>query len=96
MPKGYVDYDGCHFNYNLLLLEDKYGKSEYVQIGNKHSQTSMLPSNYVSNDCIFETEREGINFLKSLIIHRLKGEYQTYDSFANRINKTHKKIWYYK
>lgn len=96
MPNGYVDYEGEHFNYNLLVLEDNNSNwTEHVQIGNRYIQSLNMISNYVGTDRVFENQRDGINFLKSLIVKRLRSELQS-SGYAERINKKHKKVWYCK
>jgi hypothetical protein len=90
LPKGLVD-DGTHYDYNLFRLVDN-NKSDfdwnfkYAQIGKKEGRNQWVEQ-------IFNTEDEGINYLKSVIIKRLKSE-----GHKQRKDKTiqivQKKVWY--
>jgi hypothetical protein len=90
LPKGLVD-DGTHYDYNLFRLVDN-NKSDfdwnfkYAQIGRKEGRNQWVEQ-------IFDTEEEGINYLKSVIIKRLKSE-----GHKQRKDKTiqivQKKVWY--
>jgi hypothetical protein len=90
LPKGLVN-DGTHYDFNLFKLVDN-NKSDfdwnlkYAQIGRKEGRNQWVEQ-------IFDTEEEGINYLKSVIIKRLKSE-----GHKQRKDKTiqivQKKVWY--
>ena len=94
LPKGLVD-NGTHYDYNLFRLVDNNNKTDlysnfkyvkYAQIGRKEGRNQWV-------DQIFDTEQEGIDYLKSVIIKRLKSE-----GHKQRKDKTiqmvQKKVWY--
>ena len=92
LPKGLID-GGTHYDYNLFRLVDNNKNDfdwnfKYAQIGRKEGRNQWV-------DQIFDTEQEGIDYLKSVIIKRLKSE-----GHKQRKDKTiqivQKKVWYNK
>ena len=92
LPKGLVD-GGTHYDFNLFRLVDNnkidwdWKYSNYTaQIGRKEGRNQWVEQ-------IFDTEEEGINYLKSVIIKRLKseGHKQRKDKTTQMVQK---KVWY--
>lgn len=97
MPSGYISF-GEHYDYNLVKLEDanNYYSSEYAQIGWKVRNNNKLPAldrQYCKDNQIFDTYEQAVEYLKSLIIERLREE-----GYRNRkdkqIHNQHKKVWH--
>jgi hypothetical protein len=89
MPKGFSNF-GETYDYNLFELRDSdsYYFGRFAQLGRKNQDVQFCESS-----AIFETEKECIDFLKSIIIQQLKKEgYQ--NSKDKNIKKYHKKVWY--
>ena len=89
MPEGFA-YSGSVYDYNLFKLVDHTNQffEVYTQLG---------PTNSVVQFCdksrIFETEAECINYLKDVILHRLRSEGHRGTKDDKRKRK-HRKVWY--
>lgn len=91
LPNGFV-LDGVHFDYNLYRLvdsDDVQGfRDMYAELGETDGSGRF--------GCrIFATEKECIDYLKGLIIERLKSEGYT-GSKERRLTKSNRKVWYLK
>jgi hypothetical protein len=85
LPTGFVDKEGYHFNYNLLrLVDNENNYAQYAQIGRNDN-------NYCGINEIFNTEKEAIEFLKHVIIRRLRSEGHRGAKDKQKISK---KIWH--
>jgi hypothetical protein len=89
MPEGFT-YSGSVYDYNLFKLVDHTNQffEVYTQLG---------PTNSVVQFCdksrIFETEAECINYLKDVILHRLRSEGYRGTKDDKRKRK-HRKVWH--
>jgi hypothetical protein len=90
MPRGIVMFDE-YFDYNLLVLVDHtrslWNTRNYVQIGNERKKGRKFCEDIV------DTEIEGINFLKNIIIERLRSE-ASKPRKGGRIKTREIKVWY--
>lgn len=89
MPNGVI-LNSRHFDYNLFKLVDKkdYGGwvTIYAQLGRREDGSRFC-------DQIFNTKEECINYLKSRIIKRLRGE--GYKQRKDKvIQKAQIKVWH--
>lgn len=87
MPNGLIS-NGDIYEYNLFVLKDSTNSyySHYSQCGHKESERQ-----FCSPEQIFSTEKECIDYLKSVIINRLIGEgYEGVKS--KKIKKSYKKV----
>lgn len=91
MPNGFVtDFDGEHYDYNLFKLtdaKDSFGyRTRYAQLGKSDGHRQFC-------DGIFDTEKECIEYLKSIIIVRLRGEgYKQRKDQSIKLKE--KKVWF--
>ena len=94
MPDGYYDYDGRKVNGNLFCLHDTMcvPQNVYVQVGEYIIPGTKLVRNAVPDSRMFDTTTDAVNYLKDLIIDRIKYEYSKM-LFYKHSDKTHKKIW---
>jgi hypothetical protein len=95
MPNGFI-YDSHHYDYNLFKLVDNEdiddGHTIYAQLGKREDGRKYVDEIFNSVE-IFNTEVECINFLKSMIIKRLRSE--GYGQRKDKqINNQHKKVWH--
>jgi hypothetical protein len=91
MPEGFVSW-GDRYTYNLYELTDKVRtlySNVYAQLGRKPNSDKQ----FCKEKRIFETEAECINYLKSVIIERLRSEGHRGAKDAKIKNK-HRKVWY--
>jgi hypothetical protein len=92
MPKGFESC-GDVYEFNLYKLVDNdagtYTINNYAQLGRKMDAELQ----FCGKDHIFDTEEECIDYLKNLMIKKLRRE-----GYRNRkdtkLNSTHKKVWY--
>ena len=89
MPNGFVSF-GETYDYHLFELRDSRSNyfSHIAQFGHKKNEKQFTELNKV-----FETEKECIDYLKSIIIHILRKEGYT-GSREEKIKKSYKKVWY--
>jgi len=90
MPEGFT-YGDSVYDYNLYRLVDSTNSffERYAQLG--HKPNSDLQ--YCDKSRIFETGEECINYLKGVIISRLRSEGYMSTKDIKRKSK-HKKVWY--
>lgn len=89
MPNGFF-FDGRRYEYNLFKLTDSTNEyyGSFSQCGRKEGTPQFTELHK-----IFETEKECINYLKSLIIRKLREEgYKGRKD--NQLNMPHKKVWW--
>ena len=84
-PKGLVSC-GEHFDYNLFKLTDDSNEcfEKYAQLGD------IKERKYTEK--IFETEKECIDYLKSIILQRLRKE-GNLGSKDKKLRNNLKKVW---
>ncbi len=90
MPEGFT-YSGSVYDYNLFKLVDHTNQffEVYTQLGPKPNSDVQ----FCDKSRIFETEAECINYLKDLIISRLRSEgYRS--AKDNKRKRKHRKVWY--
>jgi hypothetical protein len=88
-PMGITQYNH-RYHFNLFRLTDNYNEyfDCFTQLGRKETEIQ-----FSSDDKIFETEGECINYLKSVIINILR--YKGYRGKKDKIFKDKsKKVWY--
>ena len=85
-PKGLICYREYVPN-NLFLLKKDGEYTEKVEL-----KTENKPC--VSDNKIFLTEVECINFLKEIILNRLRTDYIAYTRRSNKACSMRKKVWY--
>jgi hypothetical protein len=91
LPNGFV-LDGVHFDYNFYRLDDS---ADVLGTRCKYVKLEQPAGNQGYGCKIFATEKECIDYLKGLIIERLKSEGYT-GSKERRLIKSNKKVWYLK
>ena len=88
IPNGFRS-SGIRYEYNLFRLIDSTNQfyERFSQLGHKEGQQ------FTEEHQIFETEKECIDYLKSLIVSRLRSE-----GYLGRRDKkmklAEKKVWY--
>jgi hypothetical protein len=89
-PKG-LSYSGDVYNFNLFILTDN--TNSYYERATQCGFNDLEKTQYCGPSRIFETEKECIDYLKLLIISRLRGE-----GLRSRKDKIIKssaiKVWY--
>ena len=90
MPEGFT-YSGSVYDYNLFKLVDHTNQffEKYTQLGPKPNSDVQ----FCDKSRIFETEAECINYLKDLIISRLRSEGYR-GAKDNKRKRKHRKVWY--
>jgi hypothetical protein len=90
MPEGFT-YSGSVYDYNLFKLVDDTNQffEVYTQLGTKPNSVVQ----FCKKSQIFETEVECINYLKDVILHRLRSEGHRGTKDDKRKRK-HRKVWY--
>jgi hypothetical protein len=88
LPSGVVNY-GVHYNYNLYELTDTKGWSisDFAQLGKNKTEKIQFTTH------IFETDKECIDYLKQIIIDRVKKENYDMGRKNKQINKKIIKVW---
>ena len=90
MPEGFT-YSGSVYDYNLFKLVDDTNQffEVYTQLGTKPNSVAQ----FCGESRIFETEAECINYLKDVILHRLRSEGHRGTKDDKRKRK-HRKVWH--
>ena len=88
LPKGEF-IANIHWNFNLYKLKDSTDMyyDEYAQLHNNVSEHNQFASH------IFDTEKECINYLLSVIIKRLRYENTHMGSKRKLISNTKVRVW---
>jgi hypothetical protein len=90
MPEGFT-YSGSVYDYNLFKLVDHTNQffETYTQLGTKLNSVAQ----FCGESRIFETEAECINYLKDVILHRLRSEGHR-GTKDNKRKSKHRKVWH--
>ena len=91
MPKGYVsDIDGEYYDFNLYKLVDS---NHFSGLGDRFAQVRYKENSRQFCNHIFDTDKECIDYLKTVIIDRLRGEGHKQRK-DKAIKISYKKVWY--
>jgi len=89
LPDGIINNYGVHYNYNLYQLTDSkgFGIPDYAQLGKNELEERQFASH------IFETHKECVDYLKQIIINRVKMDNYDMGRKNKQINKKIIKVW---